>query len=55
MSEPKLDEMTMRDLFALFAMQAIIGRSDARFTTTLDFVSGKAYQYADAMLEAREQ
>jgi len=53
MSEPKLDEMTMRDLFALFAMQAIINRSDGRFTTDLEFVSGKSYQYADAMLKVR--
>ena len=46
--------MTLRDYFAGRAMQAIIGREDNRFTTTLDFVSAKAYQYADAMMKARE-
>jgi hypothetical protein len=46
--------MTLRDYFAAKAMQAIIGREDNRFTTTLEFVGGKAYQYADAMLKARE-
>lgn len=46
--------MTLRDYFAAKAMQAIIGREDNRFTTTLDFVSAKAYQYADAMMKARE-
>jgi hypothetical protein len=43
--------MTLRDYFAAKAMQAIISSHD---NTTLDFVSGKAYQYADAMLKARE-
>jgi hypothetical protein len=47
--------MTLRDYFAAKAMQAILARTDSRFTTTLDFVGGKAYQYADAMLKAREQ
>ena len=46
--------MTLRDYFAAKAMQAIINRADNRFTTTLEFVGGKAYQYADAMLEARK-
>jgi hypothetical protein len=46
--------MTLRDYFAAKAMEAIICRADNRFTTTLEFVGGKAYQYADAMLKARE-
>ena len=46
--------MTLRDYFAAKSMQAIIGREDNRFTTTLEFVGGKAYQYADAMMKARE-
>ena len=46
--------MTLRDYFAAKAMQAILVRTDSRFTTTLEFVGGKAYQYADAMLKARE-
>lgn len=51
----KLTGMTLRDYFAAKAMQAIIARADSRFTTTLEFVGGKAYQYADAMLKARKQ
>ena len=43
--------MTLRDYMAAKAMQAIISNHD---NTTLEFVSGKAYQYADAMLKARE-
>ena len=46
--------MTMRDYFAAKAMQGIINRADNRFTTTVEFVGGKAYQYADAMMKARE-
>lgn len=42
--------MTLRDYMAAKAMQAIISNHD---NTTLEFVSGKAYQYADAMLKAR--
>jgi len=45
----------LRDYFAAKAMQAIIGREDNRFTTTLEFVGGKAYQYADAMMKAKGQ
>ena len=47
--------MDLRDWFAGLAMQAIVNRSDARFSTTLDYVSGKAYQYADEMMKAREK
>ena len=43
--------MTLRDYFAAKAMQAIISVHD---NTTLEFVSGKAYQYADAMMKVRE-
>jgi hypothetical protein len=46
--------MDLRDYFAAKAMQAIIARADNRFTTTIEFVGGKAYQYADAMMKARE-
>jgi len=47
--------MDLRDWFAGLAMQAIVNRSDARFSTTLDYVGGKAYQYADEMMKAREK
>ena len=63
MSEPKLDEMTMRDLFALFAMQGLIGCSEWRKSLDeegatcgldpSDFTAYSAYQMANAMLEAR--
>jgi hypothetical protein len=46
--------MDLRDYFAAKAMQAIIARADNRFPTTIEFVGGKAYQYADAMMKARE-
>jgi hypothetical protein len=46
--------MDLRDWFAGLAMQAILSRPDARFATSLDFVSGKAYQYADMMMKERE-
>jgi len=46
--------MTLRDYFAGLAMQAILSRADSRFTTTLDYVGGKAYQYANEMMKARE-
>ena len=46
--------MNLRDYFAAKAMQAIISRSDSRFPATREFVGGKAYQFADAMMEARK-
>ena len=46
--------MTLRDYFAAKAMQSILAREDGRSTTTLEFVGNHAYQYADAMLKARE-
>jgi hypothetical protein len=46
--------MTLRDYFAAKAMQSILAREDGRFTTTLEFVGNHAYQYADAMLKARQ-
>jgi hypothetical protein len=55
MITPPIQDITLRDYFAAYAMQAIINRSDARFTTTLEFVSGKAYQYADAMIRERNR
>ena len=46
--------MDLRDWFAGLAMQAILSRPDARFTTSLGFVGAKSYQYADEMMRARE-
>jgi hypothetical protein len=47
--------MSLRDYFAAKAMQSIISRADNRFTTTLEFVGGKAYQFADAMMKERDK
>ena len=47
--------MTLRDYFAAKAMQSILARVDGRFTTTVEYVGGKSYQYADAMLKARDK
>jgi len=46
--------MTLRDYFAAKAMQSILAREHGRATTTLEFVGNYAYQYADAMLKARQ-
>jgi len=50
-----LDELDLRDYFAAKAMQSILAREHGRSTTTLEFVGNHAYQYADAMLKAREE
>ena len=55
MGEVAHEGMTLRDYFAAKAMQAILARTDSRFTTSLEFVGAKSYQYADAMLKARTQ
>lgn len=67
MSDPKLDEMTMRDLFALFAMQGIITDPEmsglandcqeqlGKEVDFFDFCAKTAYGYAEAMLKVREQ
>jgi hypothetical protein len=56
MSEPKLDEMTMRDLFAMFAMQGLIHHFDfGTFSDDPMRLAGWSYDAADAMLEARKQ
>jgi hypothetical protein len=40
----------LRDIFAAYAMQALIDRE-----ATVKWVATKAYQYADAMLDVREE
>jgi len=54
-TQPCAEGMTLRDYFAAKAMQSILDREHGRSTTTLEFVGNHAYQYADAMLKAREQ
>lgn len=52
--EMMVHELTSRDLFAVFAMQAILsgqgGRDDNRWELARD-----AYKVADAMMEVREE
>ena len=45
--EPRLDEMTLRDLMAMFAMQLVIGK-------TPEQAARNAYAAADAMIEERK-
>jgi hypothetical protein len=46
--------MTLRDYFAAKAMQAILSAPDANKKTFTSLIAGVAYQFADAMLKARE-
>jgi hypothetical protein len=45
--------MTLRDYFAAKAMQALIAR-ETTFSSNLMLYTGTAYDFADAMMEARE-
>lgn len=55
MSDAKLDDMTMRDLFALFAMQGILTRNKNVDLTLneVEIVALDSYTMADAMLKVR--
>jgi hypothetical protein len=46
--------MSLRDYFAAAALPALIAASDRWPSITRDNVVGEAYNYADAMLEARK-
>ena len=46
---PSIDQITLRDFFAVFAMQAYMQDWKPEFAAKL------AYEMADAMLKAREQ
>ncbi len=48
MDEPKLEDMTLRDLIAMFAMQLVIGK-------TPEQAARNAYLAADAMIKERKQ
>ena len=48
MNEPKLDDITLRDLFAMFALASKAGSYAVSSTT-----ARAAYAIADAMLEER--
>lgn len=54
-----LSEMTLRDFFAVFAMQAIISKfplvqDDGTDKTDEKMIVRGAYNYADAMMEERK-
>ena len=52
----KLESMTLRDYFAAKALQALISRDGDDTAYGVDLVMGRpllAYEYADAMIEAR--
>ena len=51
--EPVTAGMELRDYFAAKAMQSIINDSDVIFSQPIGLAS-LAYEYADAMLKARE-
>ena len=46
--EPKLEDMTLRDLMAMFAMQLVLGK-------TPEQAARNAYLAADAMLKERSK
>jgi hypothetical protein len=50
MNEPKLDDITLRDLFAMFALAGTAAKSNY-----YEQQARVAYALADAMLEARKQ
>ena len=52
------DGMSLRDYFAAKSLQGICACSDDQVETDtdqVDFIAGRAYAYADAMLRARAQ
>lgn len=53
MKDPKLEEMTMRDLFAMFAVQGML--SDPNTRQSWAFFARDAYELADEMLKRREE
>lgn len=48
-----LEEMTLRDFIAIFAMQALLSNSDWRFEMDFNDTAVAASAMADAMMEAR--
>ena len=49
------DGMTLRDYFAAKAMQGLIQRGFTEFGNAASQYANLAFEYADAMLKAREQ
>jgi len=46
--------MTLRDYFAAKAMQGMLAGQGNMLVVTKEYLGETAYQYADAMMEARE-
>lgn len=62
MDEPKLEDMTLRDLMAMFAMQGLVahGGWQAEYHIPEAGIAGvtvaeEAYKYAAAMIEERSK
>jgi hypothetical protein len=51
---PKVEELTSRDLFAVFAMQAILSGKEGSHPNRWE-LARDAYHVADAMIEIREE
>lgn len=54
MNEPKLEEMTLRDLIAIFAMQGFLASAKLGVFSD-DRIARASYSLAEAMLEARSE
>jgi hypothetical protein len=54
MSEPKLEEMTLRDLVATFAMQGFLASTKLGVFSD-DRIARASYKLAEAMLQARSE
>ena len=56
MDEPKLEDMTLRDLMAMFAMMGLVSGTTMWSHDADDTgISGGAYAIADAMIEERSK
>ena len=49
----KMPEITLRDLFAMSALNGIVSSGLVHDSTPKNMLSATAYEFADAMLEAR--
>ena len=57
MDEPKLEDMTLRDLMAMFAMMGLLNRNQNTDSTKSEreFNARDSYAQADAMLKERKK
>ena len=53
-SLPDWSGMTLRDYFAAKAMQGMLAGQGNMLVVTKEYLGETAYQYADAMMKARE-